>query len=41
MRLYFHREQLIRSSEQLVLVDTKGFLGPGALFNRVWPMALK
>ena len=29
MRLSFLREQLIRSSEQLVLVDTnKGFLGP-------------
>ena len=30
MRLSFLREQLVRSSEQLVLVDTKrGFLGPG------------
>jgi len=29
MRLSFLREQLVRSSEQLVLVDTnKGFLGP-------------
>jgi len=33
MRLSFLREQLIRSSEQLVLVDTKkrGFLGPASV----------
>jgi len=31
MRLSFLRQQLARSSEQLVLVDTKkGFLGPAA-----------
>jgi len=32
MRLSFLAEQLVRSSEQLVLVDTKkGFLGPGSM----------
>jgi len=31
MRLSFLRKQLVRSSEQLVLVDTKRVLGPGNL----------
>ena len=41
MRLSFLREQLVRSSEQFVLVNTKRvFLGPGTFWLTVTPAHL-